>query len=162
MGIREMLQKRRDDVELGHGLWRRAHDRFVRGIDRFHQILEKLPSDDALQLIVPEANKLSDLLPRVRSIAVQAQQLAPSTSLDVPASPTGTYSNLQRTLSKAGNSVAQCAEALAMLRSATEPSRAEERRVVVARRVQTVIECVEEAERYVEIARAEKDSNIQA
>ncbi len=33
-------QGRRDDAELGKGVWRRTHDRFRRGLDRFHQMLE--------------------------------------------------------------------------------------------------------------------------
>ena len=40
-------QGRKDDVELGKGLWRRANDRFTRGLDRYHQILEGV-EDEAL------------------------------------------------------------------------------------------------------------------
>ena len=36
VGIKNFLQSRRDDAELGRGLWRRAHDRFIRVVDRFH------------------------------------------------------------------------------------------------------------------------------
>lgn len=94
MGIKDYLQNRRDDAELGKGLWRRAHDRFVRGLDRFHQILERMPNDRMLEQLVPEANALADLLPRVRTIAATAQTLAPSTGTDIPASPSGVYSDL--------------------------------------------------------------------
>lgn len=66
MGIKDFLQSRRDDAELGKGLWRRAHDRFVRGLDRFHQILERVPAGPTLEELVPLANDLADLLPRVR------------------------------------------------------------------------------------------------
>ena len=87
MGIKNFLQSRRDDAELGRGLWRRAHDRFIRGVDRFHQVLERLAHTDMVELVVPAANSLSDLIPRVRAIAMEAQRLAPSEGTDVPSSP---------------------------------------------------------------------------
>ena len=34
-------QSRSDDRELGTGLWRRAHDRFVRAMDRYWQVLRE-------------------------------------------------------------------------------------------------------------------------
>ena len=63
MGLKDFLQSRRDDAELGRGLWRRAHDRFIRGIDRFHQVLERLADTEMIELIVPDANTLADLIP---------------------------------------------------------------------------------------------------
>ena len=68
-----------------------------------------------IELIVPDANALADLIPRVRAVAMEAHRLAPRDG-DIPASPFGTYSDLNRALSKAGNAVALCAEALAMAR----------------------------------------------
>ena len=47
MGLKSYLQSRRDDAELGKGIWRRSHDRFIRGIDRFHQVLERLAATDS-------------------------------------------------------------------------------------------------------------------
>lgn len=112
------LQKRRDDKELGRGLWRQGHDRFVRGLDRFHQVLEQLAArkDPAPYLVY--ANRLADLLPRVRQLSVSAQQLAPSQSLDIPFSPDGSYARLNRLLSTAGKDLAACAQVLAMIRYA--------------------------------------------
>lgn len=156
MGIRDMLQSRKDDAELGRGVWRRAHDRFHRGIDRFHQILERLPQDETFELLIPEANALADLLPRVRNIARHAQELAPSAGTDIPASPHGTYSDLHRSLSRAGNSVALCAEALAMVRCKGNCQHACDRKIAVSRRLQTVIDQVEEAEGQLQRAYAEK------
>ncbi|SIK24181.1 Uncharacterised protein [Mycobacteroides abscessus subsp. abscessus] len=156
MGIRDMLQSRRDDAELGRGVWRRAHDRFRRGIERFHQILEKLPHDQNFELLIPEANALADLLPRVRDIARQAQLLAPSQGTDIPASPHGTYSDLHRSLSRAGNAVALCAEALAMVRCQGDCQLSCSRKVAVSRRLQTVIEHIEDAE--AKLAQAHRES----
>ena len=78
MGLKSYLQSRRDDAELGKGIWRRSHDRFIRGIDRFHQVLERLASTESsasmIELIVPDANELADLIPRVRAVAMEAQR----------------------------------------------------------------------------------------
>ncbi|MFW0109252.1 dehydrogenase [Rothia sp. CCM 9418] len=155
MSLKDFLQGRRNDAELGQGIWRRAHDRFNRGIDRFHQILEKLPDDGTLELVVPEANALADLLPRVRTIAARAQQLAPSNSTDIPASPSGIYSELHRCLSRAGNSVALCAEALAMVRCAGSCEFQCNRQEIVMRRVETVREHIERAEELLQQAHYE-------
>lgn len=155
MGIKDYLQKRRDEAELGHGIWRRNHDRFVRGLDRFHQILERMPSADMIDVMVPAANSLADLLPRVRAIAEEAQQLAPSDGTDIPYSTQGTYSDLNRTLSKAGNSVALCAEALAMLRCSGECAAACTGKISVERRVATVEEHIVRAEEFIVQAREE-------
>ena len=155
MGIKNFLQSRRDDAELGRGLWRRAHDRFIRGVDRFHQVLERLAHTDMVELVVPAANSLSDLIPRVRAIAMEAQRLAPSEGTDVPSSPTGVYSEVHRALSKAGNSAALCAEALAMARCFGECATGCDRQVSVHRRVETVIQHIEDAERLIQRAQKE-------
>ena len=149
MGLKSYLQSRRDDAELGKGIWRRSHDRFIRGIDRFHQVLERLAST------VPDANALADLIPRVRAVAMEAHRLAPSDG-DIPASPFGTYSDLNRALSKAGNAVALCAEALAMARCFGECATGCDRQVSVHRRVETVVRHIPEAECL--IRRAQKEA----
>ena len=155
MGIKDFLQSRRDDAELGKGLWRRAHDRFVRGLDRFHQILERVPAGPTLEELVPLANDLADLLPRVRTVAAEAQRLAPSESNDIPASPTGVYSDLHRALSKAGNSLALCAEALAMTRCTGVCGTGCTRTATIAHRVETVQQHVADAEARLDAARQE-------
>ncbi|WP_237199582.1 dehydrogenase [Rothia nasimurium] len=155
MGIKDFLQSRRDDAELGKGLWRRAHDRFVRGLDRFHQILERVPAGPTFEELVPLANDLADLLPRVRTVAAEAQRLAPSESNDIPASPTGVYSDLHRALSKAGNSLALCAEALAMTRCSGDCSTDCTRTATIAHRVETVQQHVADAEARLAAARQE-------
>lgn len=155
MGLKDFLQGRRDDAELGRGIWRRSHDRFVRGLDRFHQILERMQTQEDFEDLVEEANALADFLPRVRAVAASAQKLAPSDTQDIPASAHGTYNEINRALAKAGNAVALCAEALAMSRCAGSCALACERKLSIARRVEAVGVQVEEAERLVERARAE-------
>ncbi|MFJ6027822.1 hypothetical protein ACIQCN_10215 [Pseudarthrobacter sp. NPDC092424] len=110
-------QGRKDDAELGRGLWRRAHDRFQRGLDRFHQVLEGVDDDQLYDELVEIANSLAALLIRVRAICMEAQRRSPSEALDIPDS----LSAVHRALSKAGNSLATTAEAAAMLRLAVGP-----------------------------------------
>ena len=82
-------------------------------------------------------------------------RLAPSDG-DIPASQFGTYSDLNRALSKAGNAVAFCAEPLALARCSGECTTGCGRPVSVHRRVETVVQHVQEAERL--IRRAQKEA----
>ncbi|GAB4100923.1 hypothetical protein [Sinomonas halotolerans] len=137
------FQARRDDAELGKGLWRRAHDRFRRGLDRYHQVLEGIEDDSLYAELVVIADSLAALLPRVRAVCVAAQAAAPSEGLDVP----GGFADVHRALSKAGNALATTAEAAAMLRLAVGPVPVGA--VSVERRAASVFEQVERAEQLV-------------
>jgi hypothetical protein len=134
-------QGRKDDVELGKGLWRRAHDRFIRGLDRYHQVLEGVEDEQLYVELVEIANELADLSARVRLVCAEAQRRSPSDGLDIP----GPLSAVHRALSKAGNSLATTAEAAAMLRLAVGPIPVGA--ASVRRRAAAVAEQVEEAER---------------
>lgn len=105
-------QGRKDDAELGSGVWRRAHDRFRRGLDRYHQILEGVDDDDVYNQLAVLANELVPLLERVRVVCVAAQASSPSEGMDIP----GALTPVHRALSRAGNSLATTAEAAAMAR----------------------------------------------
>lgn len=105
-------QGRKDDAELGTGVWRRAHDRFRRGLDRYHQILEGVDDDAVYNELAGLANDLAHLLPRVRAVCVAAQTQSPSDGLDIP----GAMLQVHRALSRAGNALATTAEAAAMAR----------------------------------------------
>ncbi|MEV8183461.1 hypothetical protein [Specibacter sp. NPDC078692] len=126
-------QAKRDDNELGKGVWRRAHDRFRRGLDRFHQMLEGLaetesaaasgPADGTTvsgahhyEAMVRLADQLADLLPVVRSLAMEAQLLGPSEGMEIPTGTGGYLNDVHRELSRAGNALAATAESLALLR----------------------------------------------
>ncbi|MCQ9165021.1 hypothetical protein [Arthrobacter sp. STN4] len=118
-------QARRDDAELGKGVWRRAHDRFRRGLDRFHQMLEGVEEEAShaeggpgqhYAALVPVADALADLLPQVRSIAARAQSIAPSEGMEIPTGTGGYLNDVHRELSRAGNALAAAAEAVAMVR----------------------------------------------
>ncbi|NVM95607.1 hypothetical protein [Arthrobacter wenxiniae] len=117
-------QGRRDDAELGKGVWRRAHDRFRRGLDRFHQMLEGVEEEarnapsagDDYAALVPVANALAELLPLVRGIAARAHAVAPSEGMEIPTGTGGYLNDVHRELSRAGNALAAAAEAVAMVR----------------------------------------------
>jgi len=134
-------QGRKDDAELGKGLWRRAHDRFNRGLDRYHQVLEGVDDEVLYGELVDIADQLSALAPRVRRICVEAQRRFPSSGLDIP----GPLAGVHRALSMAGNSLAMTAEAAAMLRLAVGPVPVGA--ASVRRRAESVLEQVHDAER---------------
>ena len=146
-------QGRKDDAELGKGLWRRAHDRFKRGLDRYHQILEGVDDEDLYAELLEIANELSALAVTVRRICVEAQRRSPSSGLDIP----GALAGVHRSLSMAGNSLATTAEAAAMLRLGIAP--ASTGTASVRRRAESVVEQVNDAERRLsEDAAGERDS----
>lgn len=128
-------------MELGKGLWRRAHDRFHRGLDRYHQVLDGVDDEQLYNELVEIANELAELSVRVRTICVEAQKRSPSDGLDVP----GALAGVHRALSKAGNSLATTAEAAAMLRLAVGPVPVGA--LSVRRRAESVFEQVADAER---------------
>ncbi|MEO6531883.1 MAG: hypothetical protein ABI563_05155 [Specibacter sp.] len=144
-------QARRDDAELGKGVWRRVHDRFGRGLDRFHQMLEGLAEaapEDAespeaagqaarnYEAMVQLANSLADLLPEVRRISIQAQSQGPSEGMEIPAGNGGYLNDVHRELSRAGNALAATAEALALLRLGLgEPAGVEIKAMIVRQHV---------------------------
>lgn len=145
MGILEnVLRGRRDDAELGKGLWRRAHDRFQRGLDRYHQVLEGVDDAQLYAELVVIADGLSSLLPRVRAVCATCQRLSPSDGFEVP----GELAEVHRALSKAGNALATTAEAAAMLSLAVGPVPVGA--LSVQRRAATVVEQVEAAEQRVQ------------
>lgn len=134
-------QGRKDDAELGKGLWRRAHDRFIRGLDRYHQILDGVEDEALYAELLAIANELTALSGRVRLVCVEAQRRSPSDGLDIP----GALAGVHRALSTAGNSLATTAEAAAMLRLAVGPVPASAESV--RRRAASVLEHVDDAER---------------
>ncbi|NDK31145.1 hypothetical protein [Nesterenkonia haasae] len=100
------------DQELGKGLWRQAHDRYVRGLDRYHQILEGVEDDAVYNELVTIGDHLAEQLPRVYELCRRGQQEFPATEMQVPA---GAHA-LHGGLSRAANHLATTAEAEAMVR----------------------------------------------
>ncbi|MEH0109351.1 hypothetical protein V6N00_06460 [Tersicoccus sp. MR15.9] len=107
---------RRDDARLGRGVWRRAHDRFQRALDRYHQVIEEIPDVATANALVITGDELASLLPRVRVVCEGAHRAAPSEGTDIPASAHGWLSDVHRALTRSGNALAATAEAAAMVR----------------------------------------------
>lgn len=143
--LRDVLAGRSlDDVELGEGVWRRAHDRFRRAVDRYHQVIEPVPraggaaARDRLELA---GARLAACLDAVRARAVAAQQRWPSAALAVPG---GQGADEHRRLSRAATLAAQASEAATMVRVAARGSGGDE---VVAARCDAVERAVALVER---------------
>src|SRR5699024_5711955 len=100
------------EKDLGAGLWRQAHDRYVRGLDRYHQILAGVQDDELHNQLVPIGDELAAQLPRVYQLCRTAHAQYPATELRVPAGAQHLHSGLAR----AANHLATTAEAEAMVR----------------------------------------------
>ncbi len=112
--LRDVLARRSpDDLELGSGIWRRAHDRFRRAVDRFHQVLEGVPAGalhDALEIC---GARLAACLDLVRADCAAEQAASPSSGLEVPGGDAGRHHSR---LSRSATLAAQAAEAATMAR----------------------------------------------
>lgn len=134
-------QKRKDERELGTDLWRRCHDWFARSLDRYWQVVDEarrsgsVPQDE-LNGLVNAGNVLADLMPRVRSLCVDARREHPETGMEVPQE----ASDLHRVLSRAANDLATTAQAAAMFRLGQTTLDS------VGRRAEKVVAAVQEAE----------------
>ena len=127
---------KRIDKELGTGPWRQAHDRYVRGLDRYHQILEGVEDDAVHNELVVIGDQLAEQLPRVYELCRRGQQEFPVTEMQVPP---GAH-ELHGGLSRAANHLATTAEAEAMVRLSHGQLEA------VHHRAQQVLDCLDGAE----------------
>lgn len=102
--------------ELGEGVWRRAHDRFQRSLDRVFQVVEGVGDDQVYNQLVQEANEMAVLLPTVRQLCCTAQRLTPSSDDTIPQATAGAH----RSLTKSANDLATTAQVIAMMRMQSE------------------------------------------
>jgi len=151
-GLARRRSERRLESALGDGVWRRAHDRVRRSVDRYHQVLDGVAADaepgTADEVLAPlerTGAALVEVLDDVRALCLRAQRAAPSTGLDVPRVPAsaGLPDELHRRLSRVGTAVATAAEAATMARVSVRGGRldvgveraaAAQRSAVLARR----------------------------
>ena len=134
-------QARRDEKELGTGLWRRSHDWFVRSLDRYWQVVEEARTEgsvppEEVNGLVNAGNVLTDLVPRVRALCVDAHRTHPGEDMEVPAA----ASEMHRVLSRAANDLATTAQAAALFRLGQAEL------VSVGRRAEKVVAGVDQAE----------------
>ncbi len=112
---------------LGEGVWRRAHDRFGRSVERFAAIEAAVAGLDApaptTGLLASLRADLEGARDDVRALCVTAQTAAPSTGLDVPGGDGGRWLDVHRDLSRAATACAQACEAATMLRVEVEQGR---------------------------------------
>ncbi|GAA1405399.1 hypothetical protein AUR04nite_33150 [Glutamicibacter uratoxydans] len=102
--------------ELGEGVWRRAHDRFTRSLDRVFQVLEGISDNDIYNQLLGPANEMAELLPAVRQLCADAQALTPSDDEVIPPS----TARVHRSLTKSANDLATTAQVIAMMRMQAE------------------------------------------
>lgn len=102
--------------DLGEGVWRRAHDRFQRSLDRVFQVIEGIEDDQVYNQLVQQANEMAELLPTVRQICCAAQRVTPSDDEQIPQSTAGVH----RSLTKSANDLATTAQVIAMMRMQAE------------------------------------------
>ncbi|MFY9679434.1 hypothetical protein [Glutamicibacter protophormiae] len=102
--------------ELGEGVWRRAHDRFTRSLDRIFQVLEGISDVEIYNQLVAPANEMAELLPVVRQLCADAQRITPSDDESIPQSTAGVH----RSLTKSANDLATTAQVIAMMRMQAE------------------------------------------
>ena len=112
-----LRQERADDRELGTGLWRRAHDRLGRAMDRYWQVLEGQRGTDVLhpeerKRGVHAGNLLTDRLPGVRTLCVRLHRDHEGDGEHIPAE----AADVHRELSRAAHELAATAQALALYR----------------------------------------------
>lgn len=139
MGLFSQLRAgKADDRELGHALWRADHDRFRRAVDRFHQVLEGTEADELYAELLPQANRLGELVATVREACVACQRIAPVEGDDVP----GSLEPAHRALSRAANEAATAAQAAAMARYSKDQAAVV---ATVSRRIGIVEQRVREA-----------------
>ncbi|MDZ5076801.1 hypothetical protein [Nesterenkonia sp. HG001] len=127
---------RRLDKDLGRGLWRQARDRFARGLDRYHQVIEGVEDDAVHNHLVAIGDELAEQLPSVQVLCTHAHRLFPGEGMDIP----GRASELHSQLSKAANHMATTAEAAAMVRLGSAEI------VAVRRRADRVLSSLQDAE----------------
>lgn len=132
------------DKQLGQLLWRQAHDRFARSLDRYWQIVDPTRatsiSPAELNGLIHAGNVLTDALSTVREICMQARQRFGERNLDVPAGAT----DVHRLLSRAANDLAATAQAAAMFK------RGQASLESVGRRAEKVLESVQAAQHHLD------------
>ncbi|WP_022871954.1 hypothetical protein [Nesterenkonia alba] len=128
---------RRKEKDLGTGLWRQAHDRYERGLDRYHQILEGVAENDIHNQLVAIGDQLAEQLPTVYDLCKAAHQRFPAEGMNIP----GAARELHSCLTRAANHLATTAEAEAMVRLHHSEVPA------VRRRADQVLACLQDAER---------------
>jgi hypothetical protein len=116
--VTRLLRRRRRVDPLGAGVWRRAHDRFVRAVERVHQGVDGVPAGAVHDDLADVATRLAALVDDVHRACAAAQAAAPSAASHVPGGGGGRYLDAHRSLSRAATLTAEAAQATTMARVA--------------------------------------------
>ncbi len=96
-------------------MWRRAHDRFRRAVDRYHGVLEHVPEGALRAGLESTGAQLAAALDLVHTVCVRAQAVGPSAGDDVPAGQGGVLLDVHRALTRSATLAAQAAEAVTLV-----------------------------------------------
>ncbi|MCD5350411.1 hypothetical protein [Kineosporia mesophila] len=103
---------------LGHGVWRRVHDRFARGVRRYRAVIDVVPSRPVRMELAEIGEDLDEILELVREACEHAQAAAPSEGPDVPVGPGDVYLDVHRRLARAATLCGRASESAMMTRVA--------------------------------------------
>ena len=146
------LRRRADP--LGNGVWRRAHDNFRRAVDRYHQLLERVPSSTVRDHLEATGGRLAEVLDEVHAVCVAAQRLAPSESDDLPGGHGGALLDAHRSLARGATLAAQSGEAVMLAVVAVRAQQLEEAASSAGAAARAVDQAAEQAGRAEELVRA--------
>lgn len=119
MGLLDFIRTPRIGTgPLGHGVWRRVHDRFNRSVRRFRAVIDSVPSRPVRAELLQTAEHLDEALVVVRKACERAQAAAPSDGPDVPLGPGDVYLDVHRRIARAATLCARASESAMMARVA--------------------------------------------
>lgn len=134
---------------LGEGLWRQAHDRFTRAVDRFYEaslaMHESQPGIPASELLARQTHRLGALADRVRELCAEAQDRYPASGPTLSGTAARAIPDVPRLLSRAATQIATAAQAATMARTGREDPLGAARAAV--RYIDSAAECIGEADR---------------
>jgi hypothetical protein len=119
MGMLDWIRAPRSDTPLlGHGVWRRVHDRFERSVKRFHAVVDVVPVRPVKAELEVIGDELDLVLEMAREACERAQAVAPSAGTDVPLGPGDVFLDVHRRLARAATLCARASESAMMARVA--------------------------------------------
>lgn len=101
---------------LGHGVWRRVHERLARSVRRYRSVVEVVPNRSTRYELEEVADELEEVLELAREVCERAQAAAPSDGPDVPLGPGDIYFDVHRRLARAATLCARASESAMMAR----------------------------------------------
>lgn len=103
---------------LGDGVWHRAHDRFERGVRRYHSSITDIPSRPVRGELSEIGEELDVAMQAVREACLAAQAAAPSDGPEIPMGPGDIYFEVHKRLARAATLCARATESAMMARLA--------------------------------------------